>query len=85
MCSSQFTFSSIIRVHINVPGARKEKKRKKNLAVYSLPNVRYIFTEIIQEHLSENTTETVTYEKNFILHQGVCNTKLYLEHIRDEK
>lgn len=85
MCSSQFTFSSIIRVHINVPGARKEKKRKKNLAVYSLPNVRYIFTEIIQEHLSENTTETVTYEKNFILHQGVCNTKLHLEHIRGEK
>lgn len=64
---------------------KKKKRKKKNLAVYSLPNVRYIFTEIIQEHLSKNTTEIVTYEKNFILHQGMCNTKLHLEHIRDEK
>lgn len=63
----------------------KRKKEKKNLAIYSLSNVRYIFTEIIQEHFSENTTETVTYEENFILCQGVCNTKLHLEHIRGEK
>ena len=63
----------------------KKKKKKKNLAVYSLPNVRYIFTEIIQEHISKNTTETTTYEENFILHQSMCSTKLHLDHIRDEK
>lgn len=50
---------------------KKKKRKKKTLAVYSLPNVRYIFTEIIQEHLSKNTTEIVTYEKT-LFYIKVC-------------